>query len=156
MPASSTIRSLGLIVAVIVSLCVTYYFVGNSRLSSVNGAFGVEANSDLESALTAGLVFLTTLFGVLLGSLYRRLISMQQAGRKSVKFQVLLRTVLRSIDFQIGLIGAPVVFGLLWQAISDISLSGMLVIALQNGFTSHAILKELTPITNNEPTDGVT
>ncbi len=153
MPASS-LRTLGLIFAIFISFCVTYYFVGSSRLSSVNGAFGVDANSTLESALTAGGAFLTTLLGVLLGSLYRRLLNMQQAGRKSVKFRVLLRNVARSIDFQIGLVGAPVVFGLLWQAISDISLAGMLVIALQNGFTSHAILKELTPISIKKPHGG--
>lgn len=149
MPASSSLRTVGLITAIIVSFSVTYYFIGRSRLPSVSAAFGIEANSNLELALSAGLAFLATLLGVLLGSLYRRLLSMQQTGRKSVRFRALVQNVLGSIDFQIGLVGAPIVFGLLWQAISDISLSGMLVIALQNGFTSHAILKELTPIKNN-------
>ncbi|WP_148301741.1 hypothetical protein [Sneathiella glossodoripedis] len=95
--------------------------------------------------MTALSAFVMTLFGVLIGALYRRLVQMQEDGRKTVKYMVLLRNVLRSIDFQIGLVGAPVVFGLLWQAISGLSIEAMLVIALQNGFASHAVLKEVAP-----------
>ena len=99
------------------------------------------------TVIPAVLAFLATWIGVLLGAVYRRLSSMQADGRKTSNLVKVIGQSLASIDFQIGLVGSPVVFGLLWQAIADMSTPGMLIIALQNGFSCHAVLKEVTPFT---------
>ena len=138
-------RKITFFAAALASFAIVYFFVNRSSQPSVSGAFGVDPDTTFSTLLTAFVAFLTTLLGVFLGAVYRRLVKMQGAGRKTVRYRVLFRDVLRSIDFQIGLFGAPVVFGLLWQAISGLSMEAMLVIALQNGFASHAILKEVTP-----------
>jgi hypothetical protein len=87
-----------------------------------------------------------TLIGVFIGAAYRRLIEMRGKGVATVKFHRLATEVLRSIDFHIGLIGSPLIFGLIWQAIDDISIAGITVIALQNGFASHAVLERVVPL----------
>ena len=58
-----------------------------------------------------------------------------------------------SIDFKLGMVGSPLVFGLLWQSISDLGATQILVIALQNGFTVHAFLGRIVE-TNQQPTTG--
>jgi hypothetical protein len=70
------------------------------------------------------------------------------AGVDKVGARPLLRDVFSSVDFYIGLVGAPIVYGLLWRSLADISLAGLSVIALQNGFTSHAILDQFV---SNKP-----
>ncbi|WP_172292364.1 hypothetical protein [Pseudoruegeria sp. HB172150] len=142
-------QRLTLAIAAIASFGIIFFFVDRASHPSVSGAFGVDPEATFSSVLTAVIAFVATLVGVLLGAIYRRLIAMQNDGRKSVSYRVLFRSVFRSIDFQIGLFGAPVVFGLLWQAISDLSIEAMLVIALQNGFASHAVLREVTPFRGN-------
>lgn len=139
------LRNITFFAAALASFAIIYFFVNRSSQPSVSGAFGVDPDTTFGTLLTALVAFLATLLGVFLGAVYRRLVKMQEAGRRTVLYRVLFRDVLRSIDFQIGLFGAPVVFGLLWQAISGLSIEAMLVIALQNGFASHAILKEVTP-----------
>ena len=59
-----------------------------------------------------------------------------------LQFPILPIDVFTSVDFYIGLVGAPIVYGLLWQSLVDISLAGLSIIALQNGFTSHAVLDQ--------------
>lgn len=130
---------------VVIAFIIILYSVVNSGNSGVSGAFGVDEESSIATGITAVVAFSFTLFGVTLGALYRRLVELRESGRRTVSFKVLLRQVFASIDFKIGLVGAPIVFGLLWQAIADVSLPGMLIIALQNGFTSHAILREIAP-----------
>jgi hypothetical protein len=72
-------------------------------------------------------------------------IELRSTGATSVRLPRLAAEVLRSIDFHIGLVGSPLVFGLLWQSIADISVAGITVIALQNGFASHAVLERVVP-----------
>ncbi len=150
-----SIHILSLFGALIIALFIIYFSVVRSGMNGVSGAFGVDKDSTANDIIVSIIAFSATILGVLLGSLYRRLVELKERGQQSIRNRVLFRQVLRSIDFKIGLVGAPIVFGLLWNAISDISMPGMLIIALQNGFTSHAILREVVPYqTEGQPPTG--
>jgi len=136
-------KIVSLIVAVLIGLAITAWFVHRRDIPGASGAFQSGGAGDWMSlALTAGYGFVVTLVGVALGAAYRRLVKLGAAGTDRVKPVQLASDVINSVDFQIGLVGAPIVYGLLWQSISDIHLAGLTVIALQNGFTSHAILDQ--------------
>lgn len=49
-------------------------------------------------------------------------------------------SVVRSYDFLIGVIGAPLLYALLLQSMVGISFVGMCVIALQNGYASSTLI----------------
>jgi len=96
--------------------------------------------------------FAMTLLGVLLGAIYRRLILLQKRNVETVNFRPFLSSVLRSPDFLIGLVGAPIVFGLIWQALGATSLPAYTVIALQNGFAANALIAQLSQAAPDIPT----
>jgi hypothetical protein len=138
------IRIFSLIGVLLVGFAITVWFVHHSDVPSASGAFQSSGEASWQSvALTAAYGFAVTLVGVALGAAYRRLVKLRTAGTDKIAPLKLTGDVITSVDFQIGLVGAPIVYGLLWQSISDIHLAGLTVIALQNGFTSHAILNQL-------------
>jgi hypothetical protein len=138
------LRLLTLAAAVLVGLAITAWFVHRNEIPSASGAFqSAGAGSWQTVALTAAYGFAVTLVGVALGATYRRLVRLRASGVDAISPGKLIAAVVSSVDFQIGLVGAPVVYGLLWQSISDIHIAGLTIIALQNGFTSHAILDQL-------------
>lgn len=132
-----------LFVAAVLGFGITFFFVARSDVPGASGAFeSTSAKGWQLVALTAGYGFLVTLFGVALGAIYRRLIKLRSEGIESVKLGSLFREAFTSVDFLIGIVGAPIVYGLLWQSLADISIAGLTIIALQNGFASHAILDQ--------------
>ena len=138
------VRIVSLIVVVLLGFAITAWFVTRSDVPGASGAFqSAGGHSWQGTALTAAYGFAVTLVGVALGAAYRRLIRLRSSGVDRVAPRHLVGDVLTSVDFQIGLVGAPIVFGLLWQSLSDISLAGLTVIALQNGFASHAVLEQI-------------
>jgi hypothetical protein len=157
-------RLAALIGCVLIGFGIVFFFVSRSAVPAVSGAFQTANNrpSD-DSGKTAGQIgtvalaaygFLVTLIGVALGSAYRRLMQLRREGTQRIAFLTLLGHVASSVDFQIGLVGSPLVFGLLWQSIGDISVAGLTVIALQNGFASHAILDQIIPGKRSDPQDA--
>jgi hypothetical protein len=129
--------------AVLVGLAITVWFASRSQVPGASGAFQSETISKWTSTLlTAVYGFCLTLTGVALGAMYRRLIKLRTDGVDKIGARQLLGDVFTSVDFYVGLVGAPIVYGLLWQSLADISLAGLTIIALQNGFTSHAILDQ--------------
>jgi hypothetical protein len=137
------LRYASLAAAALVGLGITYWFVSRSQVPGASGAFQSATTQKWTSTLlTAGYGFCLTLIGVALGATYRRLIKLRSAGVDKISFGKLIGDVCTSVDFYIGLVGAPIVYGLLWQSLVDISLAGLSIIALQNGFTSHAILDQ--------------
>ena len=139
---------LRLVLVIVAGLLITTFFVSQSRVPTVQGAFEVAKTTDtnwLSTISSAAYGFVMTLVGVFIGATYRRLIELRGKGTTSARLSLVFKDVLRSIDFHIGLVGSPLVFGLIWQAIGDISVAGITVIALQNGFTSHAVLERVVP-----------
>src|ERR1700733_3992428 len=132
-------RLISLVAVVLIGLTITVWFVSHSDVPGASGAFQSTAERTWASiAFTAIYGFVVTLIGVALGAAYRRLVKLRASGVEKIRAGQLIGDVLTSIDFQIGLVGAPIIYGILWQSLSDISLPGLTVIALQNGFASHA------------------
>ena len=136
--------ALSLLAVLIAGFMITLWFAGRVHTPSASGAFqSADGRSSPSSiALAAGYGFAMTLFGVLLGAAYRRLIKLRADSVDATNLLSLLKSVVASVDFQIGLVGAPIIYGFLWQSLADVSLAGLTVIALQNGFASHAILEQ--------------
>lgn len=138
-------KTLSLLVVLAVGFSITLWFAARVHTPSASGAFQSNGESSaLSTTLTACYGFAVTLFGVLLGAIYRRLVKLRGEGVEAIGPLAMVKTVLVSIDFQIGIVGAPIIYGLLWQSLADVSLVGLSVIALQNGFTAHAILDQFT------------
>jgi len=137
-------RRVCLAIAILVGFGITFYFVLRGSGSGASGAFGGTTPSLKDTMMTAAYGFTITLLGVTLGALYRRLIKLRDQGAERVPIFETLVGALTSTDFLLGIVGSPVVFGLLWQAISTMPLAGITIIALQNGFASHAIVDQLS------------
>jgi hypothetical protein len=101
--------------AVLIGLAITVWFVSRSQIPTASGAFQSATISKWTSTLlTAAYGFCLTLTGVALGATYRRLIKLRAAGVDKIGIWQLLADVFTSVDFYIGLVGAPIVYGLLW------------------------------------------
>jgi hypothetical protein len=80
--------------------------------------------------------YLVTVIGVVLGTIYRELSEMKEKGRRRItKIGVFIKRIFSSIDLWLGLLGSPFVYALIWKSIDEGSISGLTVIALQNGFS---------------------
>lgn len=122
--------------------------VGLWLLVPTETSFGLfETNSGGNRILTAVVGFLITLVGVVLGATYRVLSSMKEGeGRRSIgRFSVFFRRVFHSIDLWMSLAAAPIVYGLILQSILAMSLAGLTIVALQNGFFCLALVSSLRP-----------
>ena len=138
------VKLASLLVALCAGFAVTAWFVWHAGASGASGAFESPDNTGYKLvALTAAYGFAITLLGVALGAIYRRLLKLKSGGAEKVAFGQLLGDVFTSIDFQLSLVGAPIVYGLLWQSLTTVSIAGITIIALQNGFASHAVLNQL-------------
>jgi hypothetical protein len=88
--------------------------------------------------------FVITLVGVFLGSTYRQLQALKEKGETQIKdIGAFFRTVLMSIDLWIGIVGAPIVYALLWKSMETVSVAGLTVVALQNGFCCTLVIANL-------------
>lgn len=98
-------------------------------------AFGMFAGEGDANLVRVALSFSATIGGVILGSFYRQLRALQAAGQQTIEAPLhFIAVMFRSIDMWIGLAGAPIVYALLLQSTSGMTLPGLLVVALENGF----------------------
>jgi len=96
------------------------------------GMFGSDNDVKLGRVL---LSFSATILGVVLGSFYRQLRQLQTTGQTSIKKpRKFVGEMFRSIDMWLGLVGSPIVYALLLQSTSGMTLPGLLLVALENGF----------------------
>jgi hypothetical protein len=96
------------------------------------GMFGADNDAKIGRVL---LSFSATILGVVLGSFYRQLRQLQIAGQTSVKKpRRFISEMFRSIDMWLGLVGSPIVYALLLQSTAGMTLPGLLLVALENGF----------------------
>lgn len=120
-------------------------------IGAIGWWFLVQQDRQVFGAISAGqqttdwpaavLGYAATLFGVTLGAFYREL-----SGEKSIAdFHVFLRRAVRSTDLWAGYCASPLVCGLVLLATSGVTLAGLVVIALQNGFFCHVVIKRLLP-----------
>lgn len=85
-----------------------------------------------------------TLVGVVLGSAYRELQCMKQAGHRRIHgVRELVISVVYSIDFWMGLCGSPILFSIIWQSADQLAVAPLTLIAIQNGFCCTVVLPTL-------------
>ncbi|MEO8379838.1 MAG: hypothetical protein ABI779_09270 [Acidobacteriota bacterium] len=79
--------------------------------------------------------FFATLLGVLLGSTYRQLARMKEANVQTIRsVRRFALNVVRSVDLWMGLVASPLVYGLLVQSAANMTLAGLVIVAIENGF----------------------
>jgi len=104
--------------------------------------------------------YLVTLAGVIIGSAYRQLQQLREKGETTIKdIPTFIRSVFYSIDLWTGLLGSPIVYALLWKSIDNGSVSGLTIVALQNGFCCTVIISNFTRANQGktqQPEDDVT
>jgi len=131
--------------AIIVGL-VAYWYLAPRETS-----FGMFDEDGATGNFRFALTFIATLIGVALGSIYRELKDLQAQGIRTIpELKPFFSEVGRSTDLWLGLAGSPIVYGLLLQASNGMSLPGLIVVALQNGFCCLVIVngfvgKKATP-----------
>jgi hypothetical protein len=129
-------RNISLAVIALGAVFCVWVSYKTSETLGTRGAGG--AGFDLMTTIRGFYSFVTLCFGVALGSLYKRLVDMKSQGVARVDHSKLVREVWGSPDFLIGLCTAPAMFGSLWQAVGDMSIAALTMMALQNGFAGHA------------------
>jgi hypothetical protein len=80
------------------------------------------------------LSFSATVLGVMLGSFYRQLRALPSGTVIINDLGAFISQVFHSVDLWLGLAAAPLVYALLLKATSGMALSGLVVVALENGF----------------------
>lgn len=123
-------------------------------------SFGMFAGDDHVNIGRFGAALAATIVGVVLGSLYRGLRALQQAGVTKIDQPLtFLSDIARSVDLWLGLAGAPIVYALLLQSTSGMALPGMLIVALENGFCCVVIINSFvakTEAANDSKRDEIT
>lgn len=96
-----------------------------------HGMFAVE-NRELTKLLIG---FGATVAGVVLGSAYRHLARLKERGVETMEsFRAQALSIARSVDLWMGLLASPIVYGLLIQSLAKMGQSGLVIVALENGF----------------------
>lgn len=114
--------------------------------------YGMFEEGAAADVLRIGLSFFATMLGVVLGSFYRTLQALKAGGHAVIRdASATLSRMLRSIDLWLALAGAPILYALLLQTTTGMNLSGLVVVALQNGFCSLIIINQLSPHVPPEP-----
>lgn len=105
------------------------------RLAPTARAFGLFEKAESEQLLRIVVGYLATVAGVVLGSAYRQLRQLRDSGITEIQsLRAFCARAFRSVDLWMGLCGSPVVFLLLVKASDGVSLPGLVVSALENGF----------------------
>lgn len=104
-------------------------------LAPRSSSFGMFEGAETSGPLRFILSFLATIAGVILGSLYRELRNRQAKGETEIPdLGLFFGSMVRSVDMWLGFAGSPIVYSLILKATDGMSLPGLLVVALQNGF----------------------
>ena len=89
--------------------------------------------------------YIITLIGVALGSGYRELQKLRESGKANIESPgAFFKGIFSSIDLWMGLLGSPIVYALLWKSIDSGNVSGLTIVALQNGFCCTVIISNFT------------
>ncbi|MER8640199.1 hypothetical protein [Mesorhizobium sp. M1365] len=130
---------------VIVLIAATIGFTALYSLAPRSPSFGMFEGPEGQGILRLVLSFLATIVGVICGSFYRELRKLQNGGATTIQDpRAFIMGMLRSVDLWLGLVGAPIVYALLLRATDGMSLTGLLAVALENGFCCLIVLSGVT------------
>lgn len=131
------VRVVGIVLALIIGIAGYWYLLPRSA------SFGMFEGGDQANLLRLLLGFAATLVGVAFGSVFRGLGRLKANGVTTIENpRTFASETLRSIDLWLGLAGSPIVYALLLQSTNGMSLAGLLVIALQNGFCCLVLINQ--------------
>lgn len=88
--------------------------------------------------------YIATIVGVFVGAGYRAIAGAEVPTGQISDLSETLRQIFRSRDLWAGLFASPLVFGVIFKTADGISLSGLVVIALENGFFCHFIVQQFS------------
>jgi hypothetical protein len=110
-----------------------------------SGLLGAVAAPDTRIS-TMGLLlgYAATLLGVFMGAGYRHLGGSEQPSGRLTSVRRTFMNILRSRDLWAGIFASPLVFGVIFKTVDGIGLSGLVVIAVQNGFFCHFVIQQLS------------
>jgi hypothetical protein len=115
-------------------------------------SFGLFTNDQSNHLLTITVGYIATAAGAFLGTVYRELSARQRRGETIIESPVsFLGELLRSINLWMAMTGSPIVFALLLKTTSGMGLSGIVVVALENGFSCLLVLDSLVGEKNRRP-----
>lgn len=106
--------------------------------------FGLFSADQAGRIITLVIGYFATATGAFLGAVYRDLRTRQRRGETHVEsLSAFLSELLRSINLWLALTGSPIVFALVLKTTSGMGLSGIVVVALENGFSCLLVLDSL-------------
>jgi hypothetical protein len=110
-------------------------------LAPRNAPLGMFEGADESGTVRIIASFLATVAGVFLGSIYRELRRLQDAGTKQIdNASAFAIGMMRSVELWMGLAGSPIVYALLLKTSDGMSMSGLVITGLENGFCCLIIL----------------
>lgn len=120
---------------IIVVVAIAVGFFGFWRLAPRTTTFGMFGGEGEAQFGRIALSFSATILGVVLGTLYRSLRRLQESGATAIEnVRAFFSGLLRSIDLWLGMAGSPIVFALVLQSTSGMTVPGLLLVGLENGF----------------------
>lgn len=122
--------------ALIVSLLALLLgLAGYVYFARTSAPFGMFEGAGQSGVWRLVLSFGATVCGVILGSIYRALRKLQDSEVLMIRnIAEFIDNMLRSVDLWLGLAGSPLVYALLLKSSDGMSLSGLITVALENGF----------------------
>jgi hypothetical protein len=117
--------------------------VGFQYLVPREESFGLFSAADGNVGVQYALTFGATILGVIIGSFYRGLRAVKDAKIMQVPPGFVINRF-RSVDMWLGLVASPIVYALLLKASDGMSLPGLIILALENGFCALIIIDSVT------------
>lgn len=124
-------------VALVAGFVIWYYLISDQALR-----FGAQEIPQQQSWGVISYGYLMTVLGVVLGSAYRELQKMKEAGQTQIN-GTFFKNLLTSIDLWMSLIGSPLVYALLWKSVEGGSIASLTLIALENGFCCNVVISNI-------------
>jgi hypothetical protein len=126
--------------------------IGWALLAPRSTTFGLFAGDQIGRFLTIAVGYIATVAGAFLGGIYRELRARQRRGETRIESPLsFFGELLRSINVWLAITGSPIVFALLLKTASGMGLSGIVVVALENGFSCLLVLDSLVGEKNLAP-----
>ena len=120
-------------------------------LAPKDEAFGLFSSGNGVRSFDYVYAYLATVIGVFLGSFYRGLSALRISGTRRVP-SGFAAARLRSVDLWLGLVASPIVFVFLLRTTDGMSLPGLIIVGLENGFCELVVIESLMQRKESEKT----
>lgn len=81
--------------------------------------------------------------GAFFGSVFRRLLGLQEQGVRDIEIGSVLGSIFRNVDFWLAVFATPIVLGGILKSMNEVGLGTLAILAVENGFLGSTVAEQL-------------